>query len=83
MSISVWSTFPFKKVPAKVIIELLAAIVFWFHAFPHHDSISTIMSTREIITGMTLDCNHHCKHQYGDYVSLRKIGAISLRPTGN
>ena len=51
------------------------------------------MSPREIITGMTLDYDHQCKHQYGDYVqtheqhkntmSLRIIGAISLRPTGN
>ena len=42
---------------------------------------------------MTLDYKHHCKHQHDDYVqtheqhentmSLQKIGAIALRPTGN
>ena len=76
-----------------MIIELVSESVFWFHVFPHHDGISTTMISREIITGMTLDYNHHCKHQYGDYVqnhdkhdntmSLRTIGAIFLRPTGN
>ena len=76
-----------------MIIELVFARVFWFHAFPHHDGISTTMSPREIITGMTLEYNHHCKHQYGDYVqtheqhdntmSLRTTGAIALRTTGN
>ena len=91
--ISVWSTLHLKKVPIRMIIELIAASVFLFHAFPHHDGISTTMIPHDIITGMTLDYNHHCKHQYGDYVqtneqhdntiSLRKIGAIALRPTGN
>ena len=76
-----------------MIIELVAASVFWFHTLPHHGGISTTMSPRDIITGMTLEYNHHCKHQYGDYVqtheqhdntiSLRKIGSIALRPTGN
>ena len=67
-SISVWSTLPFKKVPFRIIIEFIYASVFWFHAFPHHDGISTTMSTREIITGTTLDYNCHCKHQYSDYI---------------
>ena len=51
------------------------------------------MSPREIITGMTLKYNFHCKHQYGDYVqtdeqhkstmSPRTIGAIAMRPISN
>ena len=90
---SVWSTLPFKKLTVRIIIELVAVSVFWFHAFPHHDSISTTISPREIITDMTLDYNHHCKQQYDDYVqthdqhentmSLQTIGAHALRPTGN
>ena len=76
-----------------MIIDLVAASVFWFHDFPHHDGISTTMSPREIITGMILDYNCHCKHQYGDYVQTREqhnsnmsprtIGAIYMCPTGN
>ena len=92
-SISVYSTFPFKKVPVRMIIELVSESVFWFHVFPHHDGISTTIIPRDIITDMTLDYNHHCKNQYGYYVqthekhdniiSLWKIDAIDLRPTGN
>ena len=76
-----------------MIIDLIAASVFWFHDLPHHDGILTTMSPRDIITGMTLDYNRHCKHQYSDYVqtheqhnstmSPQKIGDIALRPTGN
>ena len=65
---SVWSTLPFKKLPGRMIIELVAASVFWFHALPHHDGISNTMSPHEIITGMTLDYNCHYKHQHRDYV---------------
>ena len=92
-SISVCPTLPFDKLLVRMIIELVDASVFWFHDSPHHDSISTTMSTCEIITGMTLDYNRHCKHQYGDYVqtheqhnstmSQRTICAISICPTGN
>ena len=76
-----------------MIIDLVHGSVFWFHALPHNDTISTTMSPHEIITGMTLDYNRHCKHQYGDYVhtheqhnstiSPRKIGTIAMRPTSN
>ena len=52
---SVWSTLPLKKVPVRMIIELVATSVFGFHCFPRHDGISTTMSSREIITGMTLE----------------------------
>ena len=65
---SVWSTLPLKKVTVRMIIEIVAASVFWFHDLPHNYGISTTMIPREIITGMTLDYNFHCKHQYGDYV---------------
>ena len=50
-SISVYSTFPFKKVPVRMIIELVSESVFWIHAFPHHNGISITMSNCEIITG--------------------------------
>ena len=90
---SVWSTLPFKKVHVRIIIKLVDASVFWFHDLPHHYGISTTMSPRDIITGITLDYNCYCKHQYGDYVqthdqhnstmSPHTIGAIAMRPTGN
>ena len=90
---SVWSILRFKKVPVRMIIELVDANNFWFHAFPHNDGISNTMSPREIITGMTLDYNFHCKHQYGDHVqthehnnstmSPRTMGYIAMRSSGN
>ena len=51
-----------------MIIEIVAESVLWFHAFTHYDIISNTMSPCEIIAGMTLDYNCHCKHQYQDYV---------------
>ena len=82
-----------KKAPVRMIIEIVAASAFWFHALPHHNGISTTMNPHEIITGMILDYNHHCKHEYGDYVqtheqhdnpmSLQTIGDTAMRPSGN
>ena len=55
--------------------------------------MSQVLSPRTIITGQTLDYNHHCVYQFGEYVQTheqhnnsmeaRTIGALAMRPTGN
>jgi hypothetical protein len=87
------ATTPFKKLPARFLIELVAACIFWWNAFPANGGISTTMSPRMIITGSDIDYNRHCKLQPGEYVQThedtdntmkyRTVGALALRPTGN
>eukprot|EP00178_Gracilaria_changii_P013526 TRINITY_DN381_c1_g1_i1.p1 TRINITY_DN381_c1_g1~~TRINITY_DN381_c1_g1_i1.p1 ORF type:complete len:1004 (-),score=118.29 TRINITY_DN381_c1_g1_i1:1292-3985(-) len=90
---AVFNTLPFKRIPNRMIAELVYAMNFWLHAFPAQDGVSATMSPREMITGTTIDARKHCMVPFGAYVqtheehdntlATRTIGAIALRPTGN
>ena len=87
------ATLPFTHMPPRLVIEMAKQSMFWLHAFPHPDGISADMSPWEIMTGVKLDYNKHCKYQFGQYVQTheqtdntmmeRTIGALALRPVGN
>ena len=86
-------TVPFKKMPGRMIINLVYASVFWLNCFYPSGSICGDLSPRTIITGQTIDFNRHVKHEFGAYVQTheandntmreRTVGAIALRPTSN
>ncbi|VEU38525.1 unnamed protein product [Pseudo-nitzschia multistriata] len=87
-------TLPYKRLPGRVTIELVASQVFWWNCLPKPTGVSATMSPRTIITGLTVDYSKHMKLQFGEYVQTheetdnntgrpRTIGALALRPTGN
>ena len=90
---SIYNTVPFKKMPARMIIELVYYCIFCWNAFPPKGGISKTTSPRELITGMKIDYEKHCQLEFGEYVQVhedhdnsmatRSTGAIALRPTGN
>ena len=90
---STYNTLPFRKMPARMVAEMVKASVFWLNAFPHELGISKTESPRTIITGQQIDFNTHCKYEFGEYVqtheqhdntmATRTVGALALRPTGN
>ena len=73
--------------------EMIYASNFWLNFFPYPNGISNVMSPRTIVTGMSIDFDHHCKLEFGTYAQVheehdnsmlpRTTGAIALRPTGN
>jgi hypothetical protein len=89
----VYNTLPFRRMPHRIIIEMVYYSVFWLNMFPATDGISTTMSPRSIIAGLKLDYRKHCRLEFGSYVQVheehdnsmatRTTGAIALRPTGN
>ena len=89
----VYNTVPFKKMPARMVIEMVYASVFWLNIFPAADGISTTISPRTLIAGLKLGYVKHCCLEFGTYVQVheehsnsmttRTTGAIALRPTGN
>jgi hypothetical protein len=89
----VYNTVPFKRMPSRMVIEMVHASVFWLNMFPAADGVSNILSPRALIVGLKLDYNKHCKLEFGSYVQVheehdnsmasRTTGAIALRPTGN
>jgi hypothetical protein len=90
---SVYNSLPFKRMPARMIVEMVSHSVFWLNSFPALDGISRTLSPRAIVTGSNVTYDRHCRLEFGAYVQTheehdntmlpRTIGAIALRPTGN
>ena len=76
----------------RLVAEMVYAAVFWLNTFYPGQTLSN-MSPRSIVTGLSVDFNKHCKHEFGTYVQTyedtdntmraRTMGALALRPTGN
>jgi hypothetical protein len=87
----VYNTVPLRRMPSRIVVKMVYASVFWM--FPPEDGVSDTISPRELIAGLKLDYNEHCKLEFGSYVQVhenhdntmqtRTTGAIALRPAGN
>ena len=86
-------TLPFKRYPMRMTVELVITQIFYWNSLPKASGISSTLSPRAIITGMSINYAH-CKLKFGEYVQTheetdnntgneRTTGAIALRPTGN
>jgi hypothetical protein len=86
------STLPFKIIPGRMIIEMLANAVLWINAFPPSSGVSKTFSPRTIMTGTTLDFNKHCQIPFGAYAKVHEdknitntgrnpLSALALQPT--
>ena len=90
---STWNILPFQQFPNIMIIYMVYSAIFWINTVPPADGISTSMSPRTIVSGLTVDYNIHCKVDFGAYAQVheehdnsmatRTVGAISLGTTGN
>jgi hypothetical protein len=90
---AIYSTLPFKKIPHMMMAHMVYFSIFWINSFPAKGGLSSHVSPRTIITGLTIDCNTHCCLEFGAYVqtheahgnnmSPRTIGAICLGPCGS
>jgi Reverse transcriptase (RNA-dependent DNA polymerase)/Zinc knuckle len=89
----IFSTLPFKKIPKRMIIEMIFYVVFWLNALPALNGVSSTISPRGIVIGSSIDFVKHVRLEFGSYVQVhedhdnsmtpRTTGAIALRPTGN
>jgi hypothetical protein len=89
------STMPFKIIPGRMIIEMMAHVVLWLNAFPPASGVSTTYSPRTIMSGTALDFTKHCQIPFGAYTEVhedkgktntmdgRTHPAIYLGPTEN
>ena len=91
---SVYNALPFpNKLPVQMVVQLIYSCNFWLNVFPPAPGVSNDISPRELVTGMAIDYNKHCRLEYGTYVQVheehdntmatRTTGAIALRPSGN
>jgi hypothetical protein len=89
------STLPFKRLPARIVIDMMQYAVLWLNGFPPLSGIYQTFSPRTIMTGTTLDFKKHCRVPFGAYVEAhedydttntmaeRTRGTICLGPTAN
>ena len=82
--------------PARMLGEMVKFSVMWLNSFPAKNGISKSISPRQLLIGLALDYNKHCRMPFGGYAHVNKeptvtndvneprtIGTICLGPTGN
>ena len=89
----IYNTLPFNKLPGRMIVEIVALVIFWMNSLRPSPSIGGNLSPRQIVTGLTIDYAKHLRLQFGKYAQVHKYhdntmqerttGAIGLWPTGN
>ena len=50
---AIYNTPPFNKIPARLVVEMAKASVFWLNRLPPKDSFGNKLSPRTIITGQS------------------------------
>ena len=88
-----YNTLKFKKMPGRLVVELVYWDTFWLNALYPSPSVLPNQSPRTVVTGRTTDFNLHCRYEFGEYVQTheehdnsmrtRTVGALALCPTGN
>lgn len=52
--------FPLKKIPFKMVVEMVYAMIISIHALPVVDGTSATLSPRKIVTGVAIGATEHC-----------------------
>lgn len=65
---AIFNMLSFRKIPARMIIELVYAMTFWLHALSAVDGVSTTIIPRELVNGVTLRALKHFVLPFGAYV---------------
>ncbi|KAL7460774.1 hypothetical protein ACHAXS_001215, partial [Conticribra weissflogii] len=88
-------TLPYKRMLARMVVELVYFCVMWLNAVPSKNGVSKDYSPREIVVRQKLNYKNHCCVPFGAYCEVfedrertntmasRTREAISLGPTGN
>ena len=92
---STLNTLPYKKLPKRMVIELLHLCVMWMNSFPVKSGISEKWSPQELVSRTKLDVKLHCRAPFGLYCEMhidpditntlepRTNWVICMGPTGN
>ncbi len=69
---AVYNTLLFQRLPARMVIELVYSCTFWLNAFPHPDGVSDVLSPRNIVSGLGIDFNKHCRIEFRAYAQVHE-----------
>ena len=77
---AIYNTLPFNKIPARLVVEMAKASMFWLNGLPPKDSFGNKLSSQTIVTGQKLDYKQHCCFQFGEYVQTHQEHNNSMNP---
>jgi hypothetical protein len=63
--------------PDAMLVRLLYFVIMWINGFPSESGASSTFSPREIVTGLKLDYDKHCKYLWGSYVEASEDADIT------
>ena len=69
---SIYNSLSFKKMPNRLIAEMIYTSVYWLNSFPLRDDISNTLSPKALVTGCTPDCHNQCKLEFGKCVQTHE-----------
>ena len=69
-----FATLRFKRIPRRMVVELVYGYVFWYNFVILEDYMSNTMGPATIVTGQTYNCNKLCGSgaKYGNYVQTHE-----------
>ena len=67
-----WNLLPYKNSPNRMIYRMLENTVFWLKALPINSSMSSTISPRTLMTGITIDFRKHYKIEFGAYAKAHE-----------
>ena len=70
-------SFPFKKIPGQIIIEMFRFLGIWINQAPSYNGVSDVYSPQNIIMGQDLAYDKHCKFRFGSYVEAHEDRKIA------
>ena len=71
------SKFPFQFIPTMVLIYTVYNVCLWMNAFPLLSGITGRFSTRELVTGLTVNFTKHCTVDVGAYIEASTNAVIT------
>jgi len=91
--LSINNSLTFKKMPTKLIAEMIYTSVYWLNSLPSESGISSTLIPKALVMGHKPDYPNHCKLEFSTYVQThearnnsmvpRTVGALALHPTSN
>ena len=66
--------------PRRMVMQLPIAIDFWLNYWCSSGGVSRTIPPTEIMTGIKLDANKHCRFQFGDYVLAHEETDDTMKP---
>ena len=77
---AIYNILPFTHMPPHLVLEMAKSAVFWLNSFPHANGVSHTISPREVVTGLRIDYNKHCKYEFGEYVQTHEEHTNGMEP---